>query len=64
MQQVIRAEFPNHTVLMIAHRLSSLTDFDKVAVLDAGRLVEFGNPAELLKDKGSYFSKLYLRSVS
>ena len=64
MQQVIRTEFPNHTILMIAHRLSSLADFDKVAVLDAGRLVEFGRPAMLLKDEGSYFAKLYSRSTT
>ncbi|KAK6858071.1 multidrug resistance-associated protein [Apiospora arundinis] len=64
MQQVIRDEFRGHTVVMIAHRLSSLIDFDKVAVLDNGRLVEFGPPAELLENPAGHFSKLYNKSSS
>ena len=45
------------TVLVIAHRLSTVADFDKVLVLDKGRVVEFGSPGELLRrgvwrDKG------------
>ncbi|KAK6836235.1 hypothetical protein PG987_006730 [Apiospora arundinis] len=52
MQQVIREEFRGHTVVMIAHRLSSLIDFDKVAVLDNGRLVEFGPPLAAVGESG------------
>ncbi|CAN8102283.1 unnamed protein product [Discula destructiva] len=64
MQALIRSEFNNHTIIMIAHRLSSLLDFDRVAVLDEGNLVEFGNPTELLKDGSSHFAKLYNSSIS
>lgn len=64
MQQVIREEFREHTVVMIAHRLSSLIDFDKVAVLDNGRLVEFGAPAELLENASGHFARLYHKSSS
>lgn len=64
MQDIIRSEFKDHTIIMIAHRLSSLMDFDKVAVLDSGRLIEFGKPAELAKDGSSAFSKLYHGSAS
>ncbi|KAK7959119.1 uncharacterized protein PG986_003973 [Apiospora aurea] len=64
MQQVIRDEFRDHTVLMIAHRLSSLVDFDKIAVLDSGHLVEFGAPAELLRNASGHFSRLYTKSSS
>lgn len=63
-QDLIRTEFKDHTVIMIAHRLASLLDFDRVAVLDGGKLVEFGNPAELLKDETSQFAKLYGSSMS
>ncbi|EGO52804.1 hypothetical protein NEUTE1DRAFT_126249 [Neurospora tetrasperma FGSC 2508] len=37
------------TVLVIAHRLSTVADFDKVLVLDKGRVVEFGAPRELVR---------------
>lgn len=59
MQQLIRAEFPSHTIVMIAHRLSTLLDFDKVLVLERGSMVEFGKPAELLKNKKSHFTRSY-----
>ncbi|KAK8046051.1 P-loop containing nucleoside triphosphate hydrolase protein [Apiospora saccharicola] len=64
MQKVIRDEFRDHTVIMIAHRLSSLVDFDKIAVLDDGHLVEFGAPAKLLENASGHFSKLYNKSSS
>ncbi|TKK85185.1 ABC transporter ATP-binding protein [Herbidospora galbida] len=42
------------TTIMIAHRLSSLIDADLVAVLDDGRLVEHGAPADLAGRSGSW----------
>ncbi|KAL4722768.1 hypothetical protein ACLX1H_010006 [Fusarium chlamydosporum] len=59
MQEVIRTEFSDCTIIMIAHRIDTLLDFDKVAVLDKGSLVEFGAPQELLKDEGGAFTRLY-----
>lgn len=44
---------------MIAHRLQSLLDFDRVFVLDSGRLVEAGPPKDLLSHAGSAFKALY-----
>jgi len=44
---------------MIAHRLDSLLDFDRVAVLNEGTLLEYGEPNELLRTETSAFSKLY-----
>lgn len=58
MQQVIRSEFQDRTIIMIAHRLDTLLDFDGIAVLDSGLLVEYGSPKELL-NKDGYFSRLY-----
>lgn len=59
MQEIIRSEFTSHTIIMIAHRLSSLLDFDYVAVLDAGCVVEFGKVDDLVDDAESAFSKLW-----
>ncbi len=59
MQQVIRAEFSHCTVIMVAHRLDSLLDFDVVAVLDTGRLIEVGSPRALLSSAGSAFGRMY-----
>lgn len=64
MQKLIRTEFQGRTIIMIAHRLSSLLDFDCVIVLDGGRLVELGQPAKLLEDGSSYFARLYNGSGS
>ena len=42
------------TVLAIAHRLSTIAEMDRIVVLDAGRVVEQGNHAELLAQNGLY----------
>jgi ABC-type multidrug transport system fused ATPase/permease subunit len=47
------------TVLVIAHRLSTVINADRLMVLDDGRVIEDGPPAKLLGDKNSYFSRLY-----
>jgi len=40
------------TIITIAHRLQTIVDYDKVLVLDKGKVVEFGHPHELLKKRG------------
>ncbi|KAI1115542.1 P-loop containing nucleoside triphosphate hydrolase protein [Nemania sp. NC0429] len=62
MQEIIRSEFKDHTVIMIAHRLSSLLDFDRILVLDQGSFVETGHPTELLGNPASRFAKMYYGS--
>uniref|UniRef100_A0AAG5CR64 Uncharacterized protein n=1 Tax=Anopheles atroparvus TaxID=41427 RepID=A0AAG5CR64_ANOAO len=47
-QTTIRTKFAHCTVLTIAHRLHTVMDSDRVLVMDAGRVVEFGHPHELL----------------
>lgn len=49
-QTTIRSKFANCTILTIAHRLHTVMDCDKVLVMDAGRVVEFGSPYELLNE--------------
>ncbi|KAI9326309.1 ATP-dependent bile acid permease [Obelidium mucronatum] len=49
-QQAIRGpSFANTTVLSIAHRLRTIADYDKVLVLDKGRVLQFGTPLELMQ---------------
>lgn len=55
-QESIRALHGSVTVLIIAHRLSTVEHSDRLLVLERGRLVEEGTPQELLKRPGSYFS--------
>lgn len=58
-QQTIRDKFEECTVLTIAHRLHTIIDSDRIIVMEAGRIVEFGCPHELLHNnpKG-YFSQM------
>ena len=43
-----------HTAIVIAHRLSTIRNADRIAVLEAGRLVEIGTHEELLKNQRVY----------
>jgi ABC-type multidrug transport system fused ATPase/permease subunit len=40
---------------MIAHRLSSLSNYDKIMVMEGGRLIEYGSPNELMNRRGIYY---------
>ena len=48
----------NRTSIVIAHRLATIKNADKIVVMDKGKIVEFGTHKELLK-KGGYYSNLY-----
>eukprot|EP00039_Didymoeca_costata_P013288 m.199762 g.199762 ORF g.199762 m.199762 type:complete len:832 (-) comp15729_c0_seq11:1660-4155(-) len=54
-QQAIEKNLTGHTVLMIAHRLSTVKDADRIVVLDKGVVVEVGSHRELLEKQGYYF---------
>jgi ABC-type transport system involved in cytochrome bd biosynthesis fused ATPase/permease subunit len=57
-QNSIRTELKDVTVITVAHRLKSIGDSDKIIVLDGGRLVEYDSPANLLKRENGYFKSL------
>lgn len=57
-QETIRRKFADRTVLTIAHRLSTIMDNDRVVVLDAGRVVEFDHPRNLLENSNGYFTRM------
>lgn len=61
-QKVIRQSFTDCTVIMVAHRIHTLLDFDQVAVLNGGQLVEVGHPRELVSKNGEFAKLLDLES--
>ncbi|KAG0272986.1 hypothetical protein BGZ95_011219 [Linnemannia exigua] len=64
-QSAIQREFENSTVICIAHRLNTIILYDKVLVLDHGKVLEFDTPANLLDDsKGqkTHFREMCERS--
>lgn len=46
------------TILVIAHRFSTITNSDKIMVIDDGYIIERGSPSDLLKNEDSHFYKL------
>lgn len=59
MQEILEREFDGCTVIMVSHRLEMVMGFDKVVVLDAGRIVEDGVPVELVERENSRFRHLW-----
>lgn len=59
LQDLILREFQGCTIIAIAHRLDTILDYDRVIVMDKGRVCESGRPRELLALSGSRFRRLY-----
>lgn len=57
-QKAIHDLFKQSTVITIAHRLNTILDYDKVMVVDKGKIVEYNSPKALSKDENSFFTKL------
>jgi len=57
-QEVIKKLKGKITIFIIAHRLSTVMDCDRIIAIDNGSIIEQGSPKELLKDKNTYFYKM------
>jgi ATP-binding cassette subfamily B protein len=55
LQEALKCVSHGRTLLVIAHRLSTVQDMDAIIVLDQGRIVETGNHNELLACQGYYW---------
>ena len=62
-QKAIDQLLKNSTLISIAHRIKTVLNSDKILVLENGEVKEFDKPDVLLKDKNSYFSELYTKSL-
>ena len=58
-QEALTALQQGRTTIAIAHRLSTLRDADVLAVIDNGRVVEFGTHSELIAIENGTYKKLY-----
>ena len=47
--------FANRTIITIAHRINTILDSDRVAVLEKGEVVEFAPPQELISQRGLFY---------
>jgi ABC-type multidrug transport system fused ATPase/permease subunit len=57
-QEAINSTLKDKTAIIVAHRLSTIVDADKILVFDSGEIVEKGKHQELIKANGIY-KKLY-----
>ncbi len=61
-QEALSRLFKGRTVIAIAHRLSTLDSFDRIVVLERGKIIEDGPPRRLLQNLGTY-SRMYGRQT-
>jgi ABC-type multidrug transport system fused ATPase/permease subunit len=57
-QKLLKESFEDCTMIVVAHRLQTIIESDRVLVLDRGRVAEFDTPSELRKRPESHFTKL------
>lgn len=55
-QKTIKTKFNECTVLTVAHRLNTIIDMDKVLVLDAGKVIEYDHPHQLITEHGQFYN--------
>jgi len=57
-REVVQTDLRSATVITVAHRIETIVDYDTVLVMDSGKVVEIGAPAELLARPGGRFAAL------
>ncbi len=55
-QDALNKASKGRTVILIAHRLSTVINADKIAVIENGQIIEIGKHDDLIKKKGAYYS--------
>lgn len=63
-RETIKRRFDGCTVLMVAHRLVTVIDCDKVLVMDEGKVVEYDHPHVLLERKGFFYGLVQQTGVT
>jgi ATP-binding cassette, subfamily C (CFTR/MRP), member 4 len=58
LQEALQKSFHQATIVSVAHRLDTVIDYDYILVLGAGRVLEFGSPAELVDKEGGHFASM------
>lgn len=61
-QEAISRLIKNKTVIIIAHRMRTVSGADKIVVIDGGHVAETGTPAELMKNNGIYARMVRLQT--
>jgi len=61
-QKQLERELTKKTILIIAHRFSTLKNVDKILVMNKGKIIEKGNFNELIKKKGLFFELYKIHS--
>jgi len=64
MQRIIMEEFGDYTIIMVAHHLDMVMDYDRVLVIDCGRVIEQGKPRLLVEQQTSSFNQLWMAAQS
>lgn len=62
-QQSLEKLMQGRTVIAIAHRLSTLKKMNRILVIESGKIVEDGDPNELLKKSNSVFTKMWNHQI-
>ncbi|WP_407697903.1 hypothetical protein [Streptomyces kaniharaensis] len=63
-QQAIDNLVAGRTVLVIAHRLSTVVGADQIAVIDDGRVAQLGTHTELLADADGRYARMWAAQLS
>ena len=57
-QETLREEFRKSTVITIAHRMDTILDYDRVIVMDKGKIVEFGTIDDLMQNENGFLHSI------
>jgi len=61
-QTTIRQVFKTNTILTIAHRIDTILDYDRILIMDNGKVLEYDKPQQLLSNQNSRFSEIVQES--